>query len=103
MHLASQEEQDREVIRTVWLIEDDFHAEPHGEFDSLEGALAELRRRANIPWDVAPNRAPCESWRTCGRTYCVVELDASHSPSREIQRVYVLNISAEAVTWVETL
>jgi hypothetical protein len=64
----------------MWRIEDDAHAELQGEFDSFESALAELRRRALIPWDVPPNVAPCRSWKTCGRVYEVVEFDA-HLPS----------------------
>ena len=85
----------------MWMIEDEAHAEPQGEFESLDNALAELRRRALLPWDVAPNIAPCASWRTCGRKYDVVEFATSESPSREIQRVHVLDISATCVTWVE--
>ena len=83
------------------MIEDEAHAEPQGEFESLDSALAELRRRAGTPWDVAPNVAPCTSWRTCGRRYEVVEFDTAESPWREIQRLRVLDISAEGVKWVE--
>ena len=87
----------------MWMIEDEAHAEPQGEFESLDSALAELRRRAGIPWDIAPNAAPCTSWRTCGRRYEVVQFDTAESPWREIQRVHVLDISADGVKWVEPL
>ena len=87
------------VAQTVFLVEDEFHAEPQGEFDSLESALAELRRRAEMPWDAAPNRAPCGSWRTCGRQYVVIEFDTTQSPRQEKQRLHVFDISAEGVKW----
>jgi hypothetical protein len=77
----------RHTAQTMWMIEDEAHAEPQGEFDSLDNALGELRRRADMPWDVAPNVAPCASWRTCGRRYGVVEFDTAESPWREIQRI----------------
>lgn len=42
-----------------FVIEDDFHAEQSGEFATEHEALAELRRRAELPWDKEPNQAPC--------------------------------------------
>ena len=54
-------------MRAVFVIEDESHAEWAGEFATFEEALAELKRRASLPWDEAPNQAPCTSWRTCGR------------------------------------
>ena len=62
-------------VSTLFVIEDEAHAEPHGEFDALESAVAELRRRAEIAWDRAPNLAPCVEWKTCGRRYEIVEYD----------------------------
>jgi hypothetical protein len=90
----------RRVIR-MWTIEDEFHAEFHGDYDSLDGAFAELRRRAALPWDVEPNVAPCISWRTCGRRYELIEFDTTESPSREVRRIHVLDISAGGVKWIE--
>jgi hypothetical protein len=84
----------------MFIIEDELHAEQQeGEFATFDDALSELRRRAKIPWDAAPNQAPCTSWRTCGRRYEVIECDTSQSPWRELQRVVVLEISAEGVHW----
>jgi hypothetical protein len=58
----------------MFVIEDELHAEPQaGEFRSLADAVADLKRRALVPWDQEPNRAPCEGWRTCGRSYEIVE------------------------------
>jgi len=64
----------------MFLIEDEKHAKQHGQFSSFDEALAQLRRTAKIPWDAAPNSAPCTSWRTCGREYVILELDDSSTP-----------------------
>jgi hypothetical protein len=85
----------------MFVIEDEAHAELQGEFESLDGALEELRRRAVISWDVDPNVAPCTSWRTCGRRYEVVEYDTTQVPWRERQRLHVLDVSADGVRWVD--
>src|SRR4051812_41266344 len=77
----------------MFIIEDEIHAEQHGEYASFDQALAELRRRASMPWDQPPNAAPCMSWRTCGRKYMVIEYDASRQPWKELRREPVLSIS----------
>jgi len=82
-----------------WVIEDEVHSEWHGEFDDLGGALTELRRRAQIPWDQVPNQAPCQSWRTCGRQYEIIEFDDTESPWREVRRTLALEISASGAQW----
>jgi len=84
---------------SVHIIEDERHAEPCGEFDSREAAIAELKRRAAVPWDQEPNRAPCKSWKTCGREYELIEYDNSTQPYTEIGRVLVLRISQSGVVW----
>jgi hypothetical protein len=62
----------------MFVIEDELHAEPQaGEFRSLADAVAELKRRALVPWDQEPNRAPCDGWRTCGRSYEITAAGAS--------------------------
>ena len=76
----------------MFRLEDELHAEPQGEFETFEDALAELRRRAVIPWNCAPNVAPCASWKACGRHYEVVEYDARKTPWLEVQRVPVLEV-----------
>jgi hypothetical protein len=80
-------------------IEDDKHAEPQGDFNSLGEAIAELRRRAEIPWDSPPNVAPCESWRTCGRTYEIIEYDDSTLPWQERNRYGGLEVSKAGMKW----
>jgi hypothetical protein len=83
----------------MFVIEDEAHAEPQGEFAAYEGAVAELRRRASIAWDLEPNRCPCTAWRTCGRRYEIIEYDPAVSPRREVRRVPALEISARGVEW----
>lgn len=83
----------------MFVIEDEAHAELHGEYASLSEAIAELPRRAAIPWDQPPNVAPCASWRTCGRKYEVVEYDPAETPWRELNRIPTLEISARGVEW----
>lgn len=86
---------------TIFVIEDEAHAEWSGEFRALEDAIGELARRSKIAWDLEPNRAPCKSWKTCGLDYVVVEFDDQVNPWREIQRMDVLKIRADGVVWTE--
>jgi hypothetical protein len=83
----------------MFVIEDELHAEHNGQFASFEQAIAELRRRATIPWDKAPNTAPCMSWKTCGRAYVVIEFDDSRLPWKELRRVPLFEVSASGVKW----
>ena len=85
---------------TLFMVEDETHCESGGNFATFDDALAELRRRSCVPWDSEPNRAPCVQWRTCGRTYEIIEYDTSHAPWKQLQRVRVLEISAAGVRWV---
>jgi len=84
----------------IFVIEDELHAEPKGEFATFDDALAELRRFAAIPWDEHPNRAPCTSSKTCGRNYEVIEYDETTKPYwTERSRTEVLKVSAAGVDW----
>jgi hypothetical protein len=84
---------------TVFVIEDAAHAEWCGEYRTSGEALEELTRRSESAWDQDPNRAPCQSWATCGREYVVIEFDDQVSPWRQIKRTRVLTISASGVSW----
>jgi hypothetical protein len=85
----------------MFVIEDEAHAEPQeGQFQTRQQALAELQRRAAIPWNEEPNRAPCTNWRNCGRRYELVEYDATTMPRKELSRSLILDISAAGVWWV---
>ena len=65
----------------------------------MQEAVAELQRRAALPWNQPPNRAPCKFWWTCCRRYQLVEFDDSRHPWKELQRIAVLEVSAAGVTW----
>ncbi len=80
-------------------IEDELHDQPRGEFAERGDAWAELHRLAAIPWDHAPNQAPCQNWRNCGRHYELIEFDETVSPPKELHRELVLEISAGGVKW----
>jgi hypothetical protein len=83
----------------MFVIEDEIHAEQDDEYASFDEALAELRRRARVPWDQPPNQAPCTSWPTCEREYVIIEYDDSRQPWIELQRRFVLNVSSSGVKW----
>ena len=87
----------------IFVIEDQIHADWHGEFSSFQAAVCELKRRAQLPWDEDSNRAPCMSWKTCGRSYAVIEFDDSQQPRREVRRIPVLEVSATGVKWADGL
>jgi hypothetical protein len=83
-------------------IYDEIHCEETDLFETFERAISELRQRAGTPWDEAPNRAPCTSWKTCGRKYVVVEYDiSSQTPWERVRYVTVMNISAKGVEWID--
>jgi hypothetical protein len=85
----------------MFRIEDERHAEPQeGDFGTWEEALAELRRRAAMPWDKAPNVAPCTNWKNCGRTYEIIEYDTASTPWKELQRIAALEVTADGARWL---
>ena len=85
----------------MFIIEDEWHAETqNGEFATRQDAIAELERRATIPWDEEPNQAPCVNWRTCGRKYVLIEYDDSQTPWRELSRLDALEVSAAELKWL---
>jgi hypothetical protein len=84
----------------MFVIEDERHAElQKGEYSTLAGAIAELKRRAALPWNEPPNVAPCSNWERCGRSYEIVEYDTSVSHWRALRRLPVLEISATGIEW----
>ncbi|WFC40552.1 hypothetical protein [Pseudoxanthomonas sp. SE1] len=83
----------------TFVIEDESHAEHVGEFSTLQLAWAELRRLSEVPWDAQPNAAPCQSWRTCGRDYQIIEYDTSSVPWALVERYAGLQVSAKGVAW----
>lgn len=83
----------------MFVIEDEIHADWHGQYANFEDAMIELRRRASIPWDQPPNVAPCTDWKTCGREYAIIEFDVSSSPWKQMRRVSVMEVTASGVKW----
>jgi hypothetical protein len=84
----------------MFIIEDERHAERVGEYGTRAEAIAELRRLTGVPWDQAPNQAPCVGWETCGRSYELVEFDSTITPWRELQRHAALKVSKAGVKWL---
>jgi hypothetical protein len=85
----------------MFLIDDETHCEyQEGKFRTRAEAIAELERRASIPWCERPNRAPCTNWRTCERRYIVIECDDNGD---QLSREFVLAISAKGVEWGPTV
>ncbi len=85
----------------MFIIEDARHAEPQeGEFPTLRAAIAELKRRAALPWNDAPNVPPYASWETCGRTYEIIEYDTTGTLWKEIRRIPFLEITSAGTKWL---
>lgn len=82
-------------------IEDRFHCDRIAECDSFDAAIERLKQIAQLSWDQTPNRAPCRSWRTCGREYQVIEFDDSAAPWKVVRAVPVLRVSASSIEWSE--
>ena len=83
----------------MFLIEDERHAEPQGEFESLNAAIQELKNRSSIPWNESPNAAPCTNSENCGRSYEIVEYDTTSVPRKEISRALYLEIDSSGAKW----
>jgi len=81
------------------IIEDSLHAEQHREFQNIALAIAELKNRAQMPWNEPPNRAPCTRWQTCGRAYQVVVYDDSEFPWKELRRTHAL-VGSLGIKWM---
>ncbi len=85
---------------TIFIIEDESHDEWCGEFTSYEDALKELKARANLPWDTAPNQCPCMNWKTCSRNYEIIEFDNSKDGHWKVMsRTPIFEISSKGVIW----
>lgn len=87
----------------LFVIEDELHAEPVGEFDGRADAIAELQRLAGTPWNVAPNVCPCRRRQTCARRYHLIEYDTAQTPWRQLSNVPALEVSAAGTSWLTTI
>ena len=83
----------------MFVIEDEIHAEQFGQFASFEEAFEKLKAISKIAWDVRPNVCPCQSWKTCGRQYAIIEYDESETPWKELSKLAILDISSSGVKW----
>jgi hypothetical protein len=88
----------RPLAASAFVIEDEAHAERMGKYASFDDAANELRRLAHLPWHKEPNAAPCLGWRTCGRSYQIVEYDASSG--KQLRCTPALTVSAEGSEWL---
>jgi hypothetical protein len=84
---------------TSFVIEDEMHAEWCGQFETFAKAVAELKARSLVAWDLPPNVCPCTSWRTCGRDYSIVEYDTATRPWKELRRTPIFGISSGGIRW----
>ncbi len=84
----------------MFILEDEIHCEQE-QFATFELALAKAQWLAQIPWDERPNRAPCTSWRTCGRDYCIVEAERDETTGSWAfgQTLPIFEISAQGILW----
>lgn len=88
----------RDVV--LYVIEDEWHGEHCGDFESFDAAVSELKRRAKLPWDTEPNVAPCQDWRTCGRSYAIVEYDPRSESGRVLSRTQMFEMDSKGVRWL---
>ena len=83
----------------MFTIEDDSHGDLLGEYNTFDEAMTQLRAWARIAWDQKPNRAPCTSWQTCGRSYEIVEYDCTATPWNRVRTTPILQVDARGVRW----
>lgn len=87
---------------SMFIIEDELHSEwQKGQYATFADALSELKRRSAIPWNKAPNLAPCTNWQNCGRNYEIIEFDDTVSPWNELSRTAVLEVRASGIKWLK--
>lgn len=68
-----------ERVTTIFVVQDEFHAEQMGRFADHGSAIAYLERLKAEP-SAPENRPPCTSWRTCRRDYALLEYDDTTRP-----------------------
>jgi hypothetical protein len=85
----------------VYVIEDELHAEPLGEFASFDDAVSEVQRISQVPWGTSPNVAPCKGgMENCGRHYEIREYDLHRNPRRQVRVLEAARIEANGERWV---
>lgn len=61
--------------------------------------MAELLRLGELPWDSAPNRAPCVGWDACGRDYWLIEYEGD-APWHCRRRLFVMRMGSGGAQWI---
>ena len=87
-------------MSTIYIIEDQMHAEWLGKYDSLSLAIKELRHLSSLPFGTAPNRCPCSNSTNCCREYQVIEYNAESEPWLELRRFGTLEINRGGASWL---
>jgi hypothetical protein len=85
---------------SLFIVEDEMHAERMGEFSTLGEAWAEVQRLAALPFDRRPNLPPCTKGAACRRTYEITEYDDRQAPWREISRILAVELTANGAAWM---
>lgn len=81
-------------------IEDEIHAEIHGDYLNFNDALNEIISISKQSWNEEPLFPPCTSAQTCEREYHIRKYDASIIPWRELENIPILHISATEKNWL---
>ncbi len=90
-----------EAPRYVFQLEDEFHAEPVGEdFETMEAALAALRKVLSVPFSEPPHCPPCTGWEKCQRDWVVNKFRVVSPEKWElVEQIYVAQSTPSGVEW----
>ena len=86
-------------VFSMFVIEDENHSEQLGEYVTFEEALIRLQEWSKVAWDAPPKRAPCTSWKTCGRSYWIVEYKDEPGSTEPPPSHFIFEISATGIQW----
>ena len=80
-----------------FVIEDDFHAEIMGRFQTRADALDRVARLAETPFTQSPNMPPCVAGDRCCRKYYLIEYDTETVPWTKLSAKLLLSMTANSV------
>ncbi len=83
---------------TSFSLFDEIHCELVDSYPTFADALAEVARRCELPWNASPNRAPCRSWKTCGRKYQIREY-TSKTSSTLLGSCDICDVNSTGIEW----
>ena len=87
-------------MSTIYIIEDQIHAEWLGKYESLPLAIQELKRLSSISFGTSPNKCPCSNSADCSREYEIIEYKTESDPWQELRRFGTLEISKNGMSWL---